>query len=353
MALPWGAIQVTIISFVIMPLAIATTFLRLWSRRLKNQSLGFPDYMALVALLLAAATVSVFLAAGFAAGLGLHLVDIMATDPSKFVLHMKLFVPAQLLWAAANSCVKFSILSLYTALFPGKRFCRICQCTMVVTIAYFIMVFLETFLLCKPVQYNWDKSIQGICQGENTAYLVAGITNLVIDTFIVVLPMPRVFKLQMSLPRRISVAAMFSLGVLICVLSLLRVHWLATWDLTDLTYTETPGAIYSVLEPTLGVVNACLPTIRPAVIQIMGPNVLNWTKREPESNGSAEKLNNRGRKHGGSVKGNLTREFERLEDEFPLNDVVIQGDQGTRHANGNSITVNREFRLNSSTHTMV
>jgi hypothetical protein len=85
---------------------------------------------------------------------------------------------------------------------------------MAVTVAYFFMVLLETFLLCKSVQYNWDKTVKGSCQGENTAYLVAGITNLLIDTFIVVLPMPRVFKLQVSLSRRISVAAMFSLGIL-------------------------------------------------------------------------------------------------------------------------------------------
>lgn len=85
---------------------------------------------------------------------------------------------------------------------------------MAVTTAYFIMVFLETFLLCKPVQYNWDKTINGSCEGENTAYLVAGITNLIIDTFIVVLPMFQVFKLHMSLSRRVSVAAMFSLGAL-------------------------------------------------------------------------------------------------------------------------------------------
>lgn len=35
-------------------------------------------------------------------------------------------------------------------------------------------------------------------------------------------------------------------------MSLLRVIWLWTWDLADMTYTVTPGAIYSVLEPTLG-----------------------------------------------------------------------------------------------------
>lgn len=76
------------------------------------------------------------------------------------------------------------------------------------------MVFIETFALCKPVQFNWDKTVKGVCYGENTAYLVAGITNLLIDIFIVVLPMPSLFRLQMTLSKRISIAAMFSLGAL-------------------------------------------------------------------------------------------------------------------------------------------
>lgn len=50
----------------------------------------------------------------------------------------------------------------------------------------------------------------------------------------------------------------------------MRVIWLWTWDLTDITYTVTPGAIYSVLEPTLGVVNACLPLIKPSMTKIFG-----------------------------------------------------------------------------------
>ncbi|PWY88123.1 hypothetical protein BO94DRAFT_423334, partial [Aspergillus sclerotioniger CBS 115572] len=99
-------------------------------------------------------------------------------------------------------------------------------------------------------------------------YLVAGIVNLTIDTFIVVLLMPLVFNLQMILSKKIAVSAMLSLGAMICVISLLKVVWLWTWNLADLTYTVTPGAIYSVLEPTLGVVNACLPTIKPAITEL-------------------------------------------------------------------------------------
>ncbi|KAI7775983.1 hypothetical protein LA080_006055 [Diaporthe eres] len=120
--------------------------------------------------------------------------------------------------------------------------------------------------------------------------------------------------------------------------------------------TETIWKIAdSILEPTLGVVNACLPTIRPAINKILGPNALNWSQRDPESKGSSHKttMQNRSRKYGALVKGNVTRDFERLEDEFPLNYVVVEGHPGTRFANGNNITVNREFRLDTSTQTMV
>lgn len=84
-----------------------------------------------------------------------------------------------------------------------------------ITLAYLTMVIIETFALCKPARYSWDKSIPGgTCTGENLAYLVAGITNLVIDSIIVTLPMPKLFKLQLSFSKKISVAGMFSLGAL-------------------------------------------------------------------------------------------------------------------------------------------
>lgn len=69
----------------------------------------------------------------------------------------------------------------------------------------------------------------------------------------------------------------------ICVVSLLRVIWLWNWNLADLTYTVTPGAIYSVLEPTPGVVNACLPTIKPAITELFGAYVLIPCKAFPIS----------------------------------------------------------------------
>lgn len=89
MALPLGAIQVAVVSFIAIFLAITALALRLWSKHILHRRLAFHDYMACVAMVFTAGAVSVFLAAGFAAGLGVHLNDIMATDPALFALHLK------------------------------------------------------------------------------------------------------------------------------------------------------------------------------------------------------------------------------------------------------------------------
>lgn len=109
MGLPLGAVQLAAISFVTSAMAIIALALRLWSRRLQNTPLAVHDYFAMMAMLLAAGAVSVFLVgktdlaivhtictiadvdllAGFAAGLGVHLDELLATAPQKFALHMK------------------------------------------------------------------------------------------------------------------------------------------------------------------------------------------------------------------------------------------------------------------------
>jgi hypothetical protein len=118
-------------------------------------------------------------------------------------------------WGAANTFVKISILHLYITIFPSRKFQKVCYGAMLVSTLYFLSVLMETFLLCTPVQFNWDKTIAtGTCsKNSNVAFILAGATNLVIDVFVVVLPMPTLWRLQLPLERRIGVMAMFSMGV--------------------------------------------------------------------------------------------------------------------------------------------
>ena len=245
-----------------------------------------------------------------------------------------MIIPGQLLWAAANTCVKLSILSLYTILFPKKHFQYLCHGTIAVTLCYFASVIVEAFALCTPVEFNWDKSIPGgSCEHQSAAFLGAAITNLLVDAFIVALPMPMLLGLRMTLQKRLAIAGMFSLGGVICIISLLRVISITQWDLDDVAYSSTEVSIYSVLEPCLGVVNACLPTIQPALKRIFGPGIAVWSTQD--SNGTPNLMDtkivrNRERHHQQQQQQHASlsftsdqhrRHFERLEDDIPLTNI--------------------------------
>lgn len=85
---------------------------------------------------------------------------------------------------------------------------------MALSIGYFITVFLEALLLCNPVEFNWDKTLEGTCANVALAYLLAGITNLLIDVIIVILPMPMLWKVKIGFSKKIGISAMFGLGAL-------------------------------------------------------------------------------------------------------------------------------------------
>lgn len=264
-----GVASLTMISTT---LALLSVFARLWSRRLTKQTLAANDYMILVAMLLLSGACGIFFTGALRGGEGEHIQNV---NPLAIALFLKLFVAGQILWAAANSCVKTSILLLYIKLFPVKTMHICCYTTIGLTWCYFISVFVEAFALCHPVAYSWDPSIPGgYCTNQNLAFLIAGSTNFALDIIVVVLPTPILWSLRLPLKKKIGVVAMFSLGISICAITLLRVCWLRQWDLKDLTYTVTPGAIWSILEPSLGVINANLPVMTPVIRKVLClPNI--------------------------------------------------------------------------------
>ena len=128
---------------------------------------------------------------------------------------MKLFVAGQSSWSLSNAFVKFSILDLYTKIFPSKTFHRACYAVMILTSCNTLVIILETFLVCRPFAFNWDKTIaNGRCADVRAAFVAAGLANVIIDVIVVVLPIQPLWKLQMAVSMKIQVIAIFCLGSL-------------------------------------------------------------------------------------------------------------------------------------------
>ena len=85
---------------------------------------------------------------------------------------------------------------------------------MPLVLGWWLSVFLEELLLCRPLAYSWDKSINGSCGNLPAAYLAASILNLLTDVSVLVLPIPIVLKLHLPLRSRIALIATFCMGSL-------------------------------------------------------------------------------------------------------------------------------------------
>lgn len=167
-----------------------------------------------------------------------------------------------ILWASALTAVKISLILLYARVFSIRNFRIAAYAAMPLVLGWWLSVFLEELLLCRPLAYNWDKTIRGSCADLPAAYLAAGILNLLSDVSVLVLPIPIVLNLHLPLRSRIALMATFCVGLLlvppltlcvfpgaespinslthklsqsVCIFSIIRIHAVKVYNLNDPT----------------------------------------------------------------------------------------------------------------------
>lgn len=145
-------------------------------------SLQLNDYAILVALVLSAANLGV-LGGSVAVGMGMHIADLSAGD---IVAFSKMQVAISAIWAWALYAIKVSILDMYIKIFRVPWFIRFSYVFLGVQTAWGLANFLAIMLLCRPLAYQWDKTIPGgQCGNFEASYYGAHIIILVLDIVLV------------------------------------------------------------------------------------------------------------------------------------------------------------------------
>lgn len=92
------------------------------------------------------------------------------------------------------------------------------------------------------------------------------ISNLITDLAIFFLPMPVISRLNMSAGNRIGLVVLFSIGFLICLITILRMATLPqTLKATEPTWESAPTNLWSFIEAAVGVICACLISLRKTI----------------------------------------------------------------------------------------
>lgn len=150
------------------------------------------------------------------AGIGYdHTVSIVEAYGEEPITELlQLIIPLQFTWVLSLSCTKISILCLYLKIFPVAWVVRISWSTMVVIVAWAIATILAGVLVCRPFAYNWDQTIPGgSCGNQVTSFTATGVINLLTDVAVLLTPMPLLYRLQMATYKKVTLIAVFGLGI--------------------------------------------------------------------------------------------------------------------------------------------
>ncbi|KAN0115222.1 hypothetical protein V8E51_004766 [Hyaloscypha variabilis] len=241
-------------------LALVAVTLRIYSRCTIAQSLGADDWTVLVAAAMLVASIVLLVFDGLNNGIGRHVWDV---SPSLLVPALKVFYALEVLYITLVNLIKVSILLFYLRVFPNAWFRTADLITLAIVVTSWVGIIIPTIFQCNPISGVWDVLQHGNCVDLHAFTYTTGGLFIALDVIILILPIPCLVKLKMDRKKKINVIFMFSIGVVACITSVVRLHFIVCFaNSSDPTWDDVDAAIWSTLEFSVATICACLPAIR-------------------------------------------------------------------------------------------
>ncbi|KAL9102100.1 MAG: hypothetical protein Q9187_009165, partial [Circinaria calcarea] len=166
-----------------------------------------------------------------------YVADILLDNAIAKVCPNQITFATQFTYIFAVSLIKISILLFYKSIFTTPRFAIAADTFGVGVVLWTITFFFATLFQASPIPKNWYPSLPGSTIDEFAMYWAAAATELFLDVATLILPWTIIWKLRMNL------------------------YWtpLLKASQDDLTNIF----IWTAIEPCMGVICACLPTLGP------------------------------------------------------------------------------------------
>ena len=143
------------------------------------------------------------------AGLGKH-VWAPGVEPEK---GYKVLFALELIYVAGITLIRISVVLFYHRIFGRERYFRIALwCTGGMLIAWYIGITAVSIFQCEPVQKQWEYTLPGHCLSFYGTFIGVTAPNVFIDLFLLILPVPMLWKLQIRTTQKIALTANFLLG---------------------------------------------------------------------------------------------------------------------------------------------
>ncbi|WYZ41392.1 hypothetical protein EsH8_V_000287 [Colletotrichum jinshuiense] len=294
-------ISVVAVSIVFIIVPTLMVGLRLVARRLAHRSTDASDYCIIAACIFSNALQAVSIVSVIQCGVGFHNAEIVPKFGfGPIIKFLKVLVAQQVLWAISLSLCKIAILLLYAKIFTTRIMILSARLLAGFTMMWTVVTVLVAFFICRPLSDNWLLDLKNRnCGNQPAADGTMGVLNMITDVAVLIMPVSHLWRLRLETYKKVALIVTFSLGIFTCIVSVLRLYYLANLKYYDVTFNIPNALIFSALEPGVGITLACIPFLRP----LLGRSQYSTkgTARYYTSNGNSDRMGRSGRESDGFV----------------------------------------------------
>ncbi|CAG8959239.1 hypothetical protein HYFRA_00012597 [Hymenoscyphus fraxineus] len=280
--------------------AFVATFLllRLYIRLGVTKSHGIDDWLCTIATILTLSYSGLILKLLWKPGggiLGIHLWDVPI---SRFIEYQKGSLADSILVRICSTMIRVAFFSFYLRLFAVVRQVRIMAWAgMVAVITFGVAFVIADAILCSPWpgEHGWvDPTMVHRC-GVKATKLITGAAyfGVIMDFYILFIPLQQVFKLKVSRAKKIGICLVFLTGLLACgagLTNLIIRQDKRIFKGSDFSWTLVPVYATTLVEINVGLMCHSMPVVFVPLFsrfKEMGNSLSSWIreirKRRPSS----------------------------------------------------------------------
>ncbi|KAI1635310.1 CFEM domain-containing protein [Biscogniauxia mediterranea] len=251
-------------------IALVVVSLRAYGR-IKARQFGWDDALTCMAMMFSIAETGCSYMGMRTTYFGVHIYDIPPTADRS--LGMKWNYLIQILYNPILALVKSSVLLFLLRIGGQQRKIRYSIHSLNgFNIGLMIAIFLTVIFQCSPIPYFWervrDPTLEGTCIDTGAFYVATAGLTIFTDILVLILPFRIFMSLKMSIKLKIAIMAVFLLGAIVTIVSILRLLWIIEVSLYPMAPDSTYDIrfTYSAVETNLAIITASGPALRPLFI---------------------------------------------------------------------------------------
>ncbi|KAI6780692.1 uncharacterized protein J7T54_001196 [Emericellopsis cladophorae] len=239
-----------------------------------DATIGMDDYMVLLAAAIQAPMAAIGVEMGVANGLGRDIWTLEFHQITRFGYALYIFTN---LYFANIAVIKLAFVFFYLRVFPKRNVRRYLWATVALVVCFGTAFVVAGIFQCTPISYYWTRwkeeaTDHGHCVDVSALAWANGAISIGIDLWMIAIPLSQVHNLNLDWKKKAEVAFMFCVGLFVTVMACIRLESLISNDVhsPNATWVKQEVAIWSTIEVNVGIICACLPSLRTLVVLLFG-----------------------------------------------------------------------------------